>query len=95
MSNLLSRESSTLSSAPTNPSEYHNTSQSAGNRLRRYVRQGTNDQTLLILNAFLAHLPIEGRINVANDILESDTDEQLRRTANNFSTTVLGPSKHQ
>lgn len=95
MSKLLSRESSTLSSGPTNPSEYHHTIQSVENRISRYVKQGSNDQTLLILDAFLTHLPIEGRINVANDIIESVTDEQLRRTAKDFSMTVLGSSKHQ
>jgi hypothetical protein len=94
MSNVPSRESSILSSAPSNPSEYADIMQAVHVRLTRYTQQGAFDQTILILEALLRHLPVEGRLNVASDILECDSDEQVKNTASNFNTTVLGPSKY-
>lgn len=93
MSNLPSRESSIFSSAPSNPSEYADIIQAVHERLSRYTQQGAFDETILILEAFLRHMPIEGRLNVASDILDCDSDEQLKITASSFNTTVLGPSK--
>ena len=93
MSNLPPRESSVLSSTPSNSPEYADIIQAVHERLSRYTQRGTVDETILILKAFLRHLPVEGLLNVASDILECETDEQLKNTASNLNTTVLGPSK--
>jgi hypothetical protein len=61
MSNLPSRESSILSSAPSNPSEYADIIQAVHERLAQYTLQGAVDQTIVILEALLRQLPIEGR----------------------------------
>lgn len=93
MSGTSSPESSALSSAPTDSTHYYISMANTQTRLRSYSPEGKDDETVTILKAFVELLPRDGAYNIVDDILQSESDENLRLLASNLRTAVLIPSK--
>lgn len=83
----LSTASSTLSSAPSEVSLYHDVAQS----LAQYSPQNKGDKTRLILDSFLGQLPQAGSDNIRQDIKDCNSDEDLRTLASHLVFHILAP----
>lgn len=59
--------------------------------LARYQPLDTNDDTVLLLHAFLQYLPPDGRSNLAEDITGCQADTSLRQLASSLDTGLLRP----
>jgi hypothetical protein len=58
-----------------------------------YQAQDSNDVTQRILQAFVDHLPDDGKRNIAEDINGCETNTELKQLAMNLFTAVLIPSR--
>ncbi|KAI5795358.1 hypothetical protein DFH27DRAFT_484461 [Peziza echinospora] len=88
-----SPSTSTLTSLPSNLTKYEPTQNDVQERLERYQATTAADNTKSILDAFSKYLPIDGRRNVCEDILQSTTDEDLKSLAKKLFTALLIPMK--
>ena len=87
----IARESSSLSSDPSNLTDLELT-EAVQHTLKAYTEENFNDMTIPILNAFLEFLPHDGANNIRNDIVGCKSDEEIRQVAANLSTGLLSPS---
>ena len=62
-------------------------------RLLQYQPIGVHDKTLPILDTFRKYLPLDGRGNICNDVLQCVSDEELRALSQNLLTAILIPSE--
>lgn len=62
-------------------------------RLRSYHQVDDRDTTVKLLRAFVEELPSDGQQNISDDILQSDSDEALKKLAANLFSAVLVPSE--
>ena len=90
----LSPESSSLSSALTNPAVHIEMLSDVNKKLASYQPLDTDDNSVVILKAFVQHLPRDGMRNICDDILSRSSDEELRELATHLITAVLVPSMH-
>lgn len=88
---------STLTSVPTHVGtveEYHSRLlYDVDERLTAYAPINAKDRTTTILLSVVRYLPLDGAINIHDDIMQSDTDDQLRALAVSLLTSVLTPCK--
>src|SRR6266700_935585 len=90
----LSPESSTLSSALTNPTVHIEKLGDVNKRLDSYQPLSTSDNSVDVLKAFTQHLPRDGMQNLFDDILDCSSDERLRALATNLMGALLVPSMY-
>jgi hypothetical protein len=89
-----SPESSSLSSAPTNLTAHEDIVQRVNAVLKRYESTGTNDHTVITLEAFVKYLPRDGARNISDDILGCNSNEELGQLASHLLTGLLLPSQY-
>lgn len=62
--------------------------------LEAFIPRNDNDDTRIVLRAFMDHLPLGGHRNMADDILACEGDfSRLRKLRNFVVDTILKPSK--
>lgn len=88
----VSRESSSLSSVPTDASAYKQMHDDADTRLSSYEPSNTDDNSVAILKAFIKYLPQDGRWNICEDVIRCGSNEEIEELAHNLTTTLLIPS---
>jgi len=88
----VSRESSSLSSVPTDASAYKQMHDDADTRLSSYEPSNTDDNSVAILKAFIKYLPREGRQNICKDVIRCGSNGEIEELAHNLTTALLIPS---
>lgn len=90
----LSLESSSPSSALTNPTVYIEMLSDVNKKLASYQPLSTSDNSVVVLKAFTQYLPRDGMRNICDDILDCSSDEELRILATHLMTALLVPSMY-
>ena len=60
------------------------------NKLSTYVKEGPEDRTVQVINAFACSLPVDGLQNLKDDV-ENRTDQGLRDLCQRLITAILYP----
>ena len=89
-----SETESSLSSIPSNMTEYDQMLHDVQVRLQGYTSTGEDDHTVKLLSAFIECLPKDGVVNIAEDILNLSNDEGLCALAQHLFDAVLMPSRY-
>lgn len=88
----LTRDSSSLSPPPENPEAYHQLTTRVEAKLRGYeAKAESDDDTSLILQAFMDHLPYDGKHLIGRDFLQCSTDEEVKQLVQNLKTALIMP----
>jgi hypothetical protein len=87
-------ESSSPSSALTNPTVYIEMLSDVNKKLASYQPLSTSDNSVVVLKAFTQYLPRDGMRNIYDDILDCSSDEELRILATHLMTALLVPSMY-
>ena len=82
---------STLSDAPSDATIHY--LRSISPRLDSYVQTDGKDDTVFLIETTYKHLPSDGQHNLANDIDDCSSDEELRQLVTNIDTALLRPVK--
>lgn len=86
---------SSLSSLPTTLTAHEELESNIEAKLASYQPTGGTDPTITILKAFVLYLPQDGARNISQDILDCNSNSELRSLANHLLTAVLVPSEYQ
>ena len=85
-------DESSLSSVPTNITAYGSMLMNVGARLDSY-QATSDDRTVAILKACVEFLPRDGKCNLCDDILDCETDQEVRQLARHLTSALLVPCK--
>lgn len=83
-----------LSSVASDTSEFINLSAQTETALQAYQAESEDDMTNAVLSAALKYLPMAGRINMMEEIVQFDGDQRKhRQLAMFFIDSILKPSR--